>query len=386
VRFLIVGFSTRAIAESAVRSGAQVSTLDYFGDSDQRAIVENRSLLRDLGSPFSPQALLDASRNLAGDGLVYISSLENHPAIVEQLSSGRKLLGNPPETLRQVRDPETLRSFCCRAGLPFPATWLSGEEGKASGNGRWLRKPVRSGGGHDIEWWDGTPLDKDHLLQQYVEGTPASASFVANGSSSVLIGMSEQLIGQEGFGKKGFTWCGNILPVEVKPDQWQPLLQAVQTMADQLTQRFGLCGANGIDLVITHGPAGSLLPVLIEVNPRYTASMELVEMEYGLDVFSLHVRAAGGILPEVSLLHRGERSFAGKAIVFADRTAFMPDTRTWRARDRRDIPYPGEEVQCGHPICTVLARGPSRLDCLNGLLRAAGAVRQDVAGGTGGPA
>ena len=35
VRILILGLSTRAIAESAVRGGYNVITLDYFGDRDQ---------------------------------------------------------------------------------------------------------------------------------------------------------------------------------------------------------------------------------------------------------------------------------------------------------------------------------------------------------------
>src|SRR2546422_10205992 len=33
------------------------------------------------------------------------------------------------------------------------------------------------------------------------------------------------------------------------------------------------------------------LPISIEVNPRYTAAMELVERAYGLSLFDLHVRA-----------------------------------------------------------------------------------------------
>jgi predicted ATP-grasp superfamily ATP-dependent carboligase len=48
VRILVVGLSTRAIAESAVRGGHRVVTLDYFGDRDQRALVENHALLRDF--------------------------------------------------------------------------------------------------------------------------------------------------------------------------------------------------------------------------------------------------------------------------------------------------------------------------------------------------
>ena len=101
---LITGLSTRAIAESAVRGGHRVITLDYFGDRDQRALVENHALLRDFGLPFSAEGLLQASRRLDFEAVVYISNLENHPEVVEELARERILLGNGPVVLRQVRD------------------------------------------------------------------------------------------------------------------------------------------------------------------------------------------------------------------------------------------------------------------------------------------
>ena len=109
MRTLVVGVSTRAIAESAARSGERVVTVDYFGDRDQKRLVENRSLLRDLHLPFSAQALLEASGGVGFDAVVYAANLENHPEIVEQLARGRMLLGNRADVLREVRDWRTLR-------------------------------------------------------------------------------------------------------------------------------------------------------------------------------------------------------------------------------------------------------------------------------------
>ena len=200
MRVLITGLSTRAIAESAVRGGYQVVTLDYFGDRDQRALVENHALLRDFDLPFSAEALLRASRRLDFEAVVYISNLENHPEVVEELARGRVLLGNVPAVLRQVRDWRTLRAFCHEAGVPCPTTLLPGEEKEADPAARWLYKPVRSGGGHGVRPWAGESLDKTHLLQAYVEGRPASAAFVADGQRSVVVGLTEQLIGRRELG------------------------------------------------------------------------------------------------------------------------------------------------------------------------------------------
>jgi predicted ATP-grasp superfamily ATP-dependent carboligase len=79
MRTLITGVSTRAIAESAIKSGHDVFTIDYFGDRDQKQIVESYSLLRDFNLPFRAENLIEASRRFDFDSFVYISNFENFP-------------------------------------------------------------------------------------------------------------------------------------------------------------------------------------------------------------------------------------------------------------------------------------------------------------------
>lgn len=372
MKILILGLSTRAIAESAVRGGYNVITLDYFGDRDQKELVQNYSLMRDFHLGFSAEALLTASRQLDFEAVVYISNLETHPEVVEELAEGHILLGNSPTTLRKVRNWPTLRSFCQEAGVPFPATLFVGEVPPK--DGRWLLKPVRSGGGHGISFWPGEPLDAGHLLQEHIEGLDCSAAFVADGRNCVLLGVTEQLIGREEMGARGFAWCGNILPLALP----LPLLEAVEDVAAKLTRRFGLRGVNGFDFVLAHRE-GRLIPYLVEVNPRYTASMELMEWAYGLNIFDLHVRSFEGELPSFSLREQLRQArFCGKGIVYAGKDVTMPETAGWRAKGRRDVPFAGERIEAGHPICTVLAQGKGRDECWRRLLAEADALRQEV--------
>jgi predicted ATP-grasp superfamily ATP-dependent carboligase len=380
VSILIIGLSTRAIAESAVKGGHNVATLDYFGDQDQKRLVENYSLKRDFQFPFSAEGLLQASRRLRFEETVYISNLENHPAVVAELTRGRVLLGNAPVVLRQVRDWRVLRTFCQEAGIPHPTTLIAGEEEAADPAVRWLRKPVRSGGGHGVRFWAGEPLGENHVLQAYVDGRPASAAFVADGQRSVVIGLTEQLIGREALGARHFAWCGNILPLALRPAERVTVLEAVERMVASLTSRFDLRGVNGVDLVIADGPDDRPSPFLVEVNPRYTASMELVERAYGLGVFSLHLEAMTGRLPEFSLRERlhAPGSYLGKGIVYARRTVTIPGTNGWKKLGRRDIPFSGERIGAGHPVCTVLAEGRGRDTCWTRLLASVAAVRQEI--------
>ena len=383
---MIAGFSTRSLAESAARTGFEVVSLDYFGDSDQRALVENHSLKRDYGQAYSASTLAEAGRKLRTDALVYTSSLENHPQVVADLAADRLLLGNGPDVLRQVRDWGILRVFCDKAGIATATTLLPGEEGLADPALRWLRKPLRGGGGRDIRAWDGTPLDEHHLLQAHVDGTPASAAFVADGEKALVLGMTEQLIGREELGSEGFAWCGNILPLDLREMEGAALRREIARMTCRLTERFGLKGVNGIDFVVSSDAGRRPKPVLIEVNPRYTASMELMEWAGGISMFSLHVKAAQGLLSipsDVPRLGPTALSF-GKAIVYALSDVTVPDTKKWVDLGRRDVPYPGERIEAGHPVCTVLAEGKGRAGCWLGLLEAARSLRRELGDQIGG--
>lgn len=382
MRILIIGFSTRAIAESAVRGGYDVFTLDYFGDRDQKELVENHSLMRDFRLDFSAENLLVASRHLHFEAAVYASSLENHPDVVAGLGRGRTLLGNSPSTLRRVRDWGYLRSVCRRENIAHPVTLLPEEEERAGGSGRWLSKPARSGGGHGIRFWKGEALaDEGRILQKWIAGEACSAVFVADGRQCVLLGLTEQLIGRRELGARGFTWCGNILPFDLPAAEVNTVVSSVRETAEKLTRVFGLRGVNGVDFVLGRDETGCPVPYLVEVNPRYTASMELVEWAYGLNVFDAHVRSFDGQLPAFRLeghLFRWPSSYYGKAIVYARHNVTMPETADWREKGRRDIPFAGEQIAAHHPICTVLAQGEGRDECWRNLLIATDGVRVEL--------
>lgn len=374
------------MAESAVRGGYNVVTLDYFGDRDQKELVQNYSLMRDFQLGFSAHALLVASRGLDFEAICYNSGLENHPEVVQKLAKGHILLGNSPSTLWRVRDWAHLRAVCQQENIPHPVTRLPGEEQPVGPSGpsvrlglnRWLTKPARGGGGRGIYFWKGNALGEGRILQQWIPGRPGSAAFVADGQRCVLLGITEQLIGRRELGARGFTWCGNILPLSLPASKRDAVLREVREMAEKLTRAFGLRGVNGVDFVLSRNKAGPPVPYLMEVNPRYTASMELVEWAYGLNIFHLHIRSFDGELPSFSLEETIDQpGFCGKGIVYATRDTVMPETAGWRARNRRDIPFPGEKIGAHRPMCTVLAQGASRDDCWSRLLAAAEEVYRD---------
>ncbi len=109
MRTLVLGVSTRAMVESAVRGGHDVVSADFFADRDLKRLAEGYALQRDLGLPCTAEGLGAAAQRIDADAVVYGANLENHPDVVAGLALHRRLLGNPADVLRDVRDWALLR-------------------------------------------------------------------------------------------------------------------------------------------------------------------------------------------------------------------------------------------------------------------------------------
>lgn len=386
MKILLIGISVRAMAESAVRSGYSITALDAFGDRDLKEVAETCSL-RDYGYSYSPENLYKAGIRMDVDSVAYTSNLENHPEILSRFAEKKRVIGNSPQAVARVRHWPELFGALQHARFRVPKTFLQGKILPPDPIDRWLEKPLLSGGGHGIRFVrpsleyvagsEGLRIPADRMIQEYVDGIPCSVSFVANGKESVLVGVAEQLIGMGSFGAGGFRYCGNIVPAQamLDPDAGEKILGKLRELTRFLTREFNLCGVNGIDFILRDGEV-----YVTEVNPRYTASMEIVETAYGLPLFHLHLRSVlHSELPEFDLekeLRPGR--FVGKSYLFAERDVTIPDTTDWMASGIRDVPENGEEIRRGGPVCTLLVDGATREETLAELMRHAQAIKAEI--------
>jgi predicted ATP-grasp superfamily ATP-dependent carboligase len=381
---LVAGVSTRAIAESTARAGFAVTAIDAFADLDQHPSVDARS----LGPRFSPEAAARAAAEISCDAVAYTANFENDPAAVDRFAHGRALWGNPADVIRRVRDPRLLSEAVQRRGLAAASVWPPATDHRSSQSKipnpqappRWLLKRYASGGGHGVrEWRDGTRVPAGAYLQEFLDGAPASVVFVAANRRAIPIGLTRQLVGDRSFGVSGYRYCGNILTAAGEDDQ---VLDAAGAVADVVCDEFGLIGVNGVDLIVVDN-----IPYAIEVNPRWCASMELVERAYGLSVFGVHASACrDGVLPDFDLAKaRGSSQAIGKAVVFARHDVTIRDTASWLAKgdahmlEIRDVPRPGMHVRAGQPLCTVFATGRDSRACREELVSRAERVYGAVA-------
>jgi uncharacterized protein len=359
---LIAGVSVRALAESAARSGADVIALDAYGDLDLRCVAEYVSAPRSGSGRFDQMSAARTSRGIEASAVAYVSSFENAPDAVATLARGRTLLGNSPAVLRRVRDPLALARALATLGERTPAVRASAP--LATDATRWLLKPRSSGGGHGIvRWTSGMAVPRTSIVQERIRGDAGSIIFAADGARIAPLAITRQIVGDAAFGASGFAYCGSILEPH-RPE----LLARATVLASLVAREFGLRGVCGIDFI-----ARGDVPFAIEVNPRPTASMELVERATGQSVWLAHVAGCGGsIAPSTAPFGERPMRAYGKAVLYARRPVVLGDTTRWLEDDDvRDIPAPGERIARASPICTIFASGRTSALCYAALVRRA---------------
>jgi uncharacterized protein len=362
---LIAGVTTRALATSAAKAGYPVTAIDAFGDRDLQAIA--RVIVPcSPGQRYGPLQAAAAGADVAAELVAYTSNFENYPSAVARLAQRRQLLGNPPRVLEKVRNPVELMRTLRQHGVASPISRLTAPATPPSL--RWMLKPRHSGGGHGVRAWRaGSAIPRAMYLQQRISGPSGSIVFASSDRHAVVLGLSRQLVGDPRLGARGFRYCGSLLAGADLFHRQTELLERATDLATVVTREFQLVGLNGIDFIARDG-----IPYPTEVNPRFSASMELIERGQGISMFDVHVAACRGILPTP---RPAAAMIQGKAIVFARRSLTINRSPLWEAgRDLADLPHEGERIPRGQPICTVFAEAPTADDCHELLLRRAAAI------------
>lgn len=366
----VVGASARAAVHSLARAGLKSWAIDLFADRDLKQLASCGTC------PLAhfPDALPSLTAKFPPGPILYTGGLENYPNIISQLATARPLWGNTSDVLTHIRDPHFVYSIL-KANNSTPNIIPPGKP--APSRGRWLRKPLRSTGGHGISFASSDePTSPHHYYQEFVHGTPASALFICTGDEATgrtqtqLLGFTEQLIGQSWLHARPFAYCGNIGPIQLP----HRLEESIERSACALSRATGLRGLWGLDFILNGEH-----PFPVEVNPRYTAAIEVLEFGMKLQSMTLHCNS----FTDPVSVHRVERprSFTlriGKAVYYAPHRITFPrsgpwdddlgkEFDPWKVPRFADIPEPDVVIEPGFPVLTVFATGSTAGECLNGL-------------------
>lgn len=354
-RLAIVGASVRAAAQSALRAEFDVIGADLFADADLDGVCPITKIAE------YPEALAAWLAEQRVDAWVYTGALENHPELVDRMARIGPLWGVRGEALRRCRDPFALQDLFGEAGVPFPETRPVGDS--PPHGGRWLAKTYRHSAGVGVWELDGDEAwrratEEAACVQRYVEGRPLSAAFVVNDSGAALLGVTEQLLAKS----PAFAYRGSVGPVDLSTKEREVLRHIGAVLSENLKLR----GVIGVDLV-----AGDDGLHVVEINPRWTASVEVLERAAGRTAMNDLARAFAGEAVKDWRLEAwtpasGGAKVCGKRILFAGEGVVVSEEfAAWAAEEAdtgrlADRPRTGEAIPAGAPVCTVLAAGLDR--------------------------
>ena len=352
---LILGASARAAIHSARRAGLTPHAIDLFADRDATAyatvlecdLADYPDGLERLADTFEPMPWL------------FTGGLENHPDLVDRIAAKRPLLGNAGDVLRMVRGKAGLRRLL-KVMPPMPRVVV-----KHSGDPsvRWVRKSFGSSGGMGVTWATDLAPRAGTYLQEFVPGTCYSAALATKGNTVSLLGVTEQLVGTEWLHAKPFQYAGSLGPVWPTDSFHEELMMDCPSAT---SVGVNVQGPWGLDLIARDGT-----PLLIDFNPRYTASMELIEHSTGRSVFD-----------GKKMRGKGSEDIFGKAVYYAPHALRFPEVTAieraiavaadpWALPEYADIPAVGGVIDAGQPVLSFFERAADAEACRAALKRRA---------------
>lgn len=378
MNILVMGVDTVALAASAKRAGYDVFAADHFGDQDLKqncrtvlSIVtqETGKSCGHFKSTFSSKALMILAKKLfvenRVDTALLTSGLEDNPQSLTDFNRVVPIIGNDPRTIRKIRDKTGFFHELTRIAIRHPETALAEtvEEGLQAAKDIGypvVAKPLSGFGGVGIRkvksrkdltsfFPKNVPSTQGILIQEFVPGLHASASFLCTHEKSILLTLNKQLLGIREMGQREpFGYCGNVVPV---PES-SKLLNACKDVVQKIGLHFRLVGSNGVDLVISEDGT----PHVIEVNPRFQATLECVERVLRINLVEAHIKACiEGVLP--SLRNERPTTSCVRLILYAHQRSIAPILSN--LEEVRNIPLPRSIIEAGEPICSIIVEEKS---------------------------
>ena len=242
--------------DGAIRRAGRlrVVAIDAFGDLDLRAVAEVIALRRDGGHPVHRTARGSGRTPGGCVAAAYTSNFENSSDAVALLGAGRRLLGNTPSVLEQIRNPITFMRALRGRGFAVPATQSRAPLRARSPAAGCQAAPLRRRSRHG-RLAAGAGCRAPPISSRDRRAFRGRSSSLADGRHAVPLGLSRQLVGRRSLRRPRV------------PLLRQPAGRAGTALFDRAAEvaataprargggdrEFGLVGLNGIDFIARDG-------------------------------------------------------------------------------------------------------------------------------------
>ena len=351
---ILIGASVRALAFSCIRAGYQPWCIDLYADEDLTKNCPTTLITKSF-----PDEISDLIKTAPKVPILYTGGLENHSALLQLLSAERTVLGITGNTLTNLRNTPEFYNLLKSKQINTPSIITSTKD--LNKETSYLRKPKYRSGGLGIKPFDPSKQtmvdDADFYYQEFIKGESRSAIFCFTESGFELLGASIQSSGIQSLHASDFLYSGNMGPVKLCNSE----LTELQTIGEIISSNYRPRGLLGMDYILNDS---SIFP--LEINPRYTASMEVLELALGQNFITKHMQAFG-FKTICENPARTETSVIGKAIYYAPHDVLISEDVPWVSTEANprlfspfaDIPRANSAIDKGSPVVTIFAKADS---------------------------
>ncbi len=334
--------------------------LDVFGDLDTLMAASRwMPIGRPENASIDPEMLLAAlhalSRSDAASAWIAGGGLDGMPDVLSDGSKLLPLIGTAAQHVRQIKDAKVFFDVLSACGIDHPPVCHDMPDPPAG----WLIKDAHGSGGQHIRLAE-VAVDQvspsSSYFQQRVDGSPMSATFLANGHDVAILGFNQLMV--RSIGGCPYVFCGAIGPVPVSTAVRQSIGQALA----KLTPALHLKGLCSLDFILDGDRS-----MVLEINPRPPASMALymaaAHHMSGDGLMAAHCLACTtGELPQWARSLEAACQVSGFEVMYAPHAIDVTeaDITAWSAIGTcHDVPSAALHVEAGQPVCTVSAQGGS---------------------------
>ena len=381
-----MGIDTRPMVNSALKLDYKTFSISYFKTVDfkmpymEKHVLDQESVIScgRFEENYSPEKLLELSKdflfqNHDGDEIdkIVLTTGINAQNFSGEFKKFRKIVrGN-----KNTECVENKFKFYNKLKNKFniPLTFQPSDVCELNeilqqyANNQFILKPLQGSGGLGIFLLNNESCDElkqvseicqnisleNYILQEYIEGTNVSSSVLSSHDDRKNL-INSRLITEHDLGNESYEYSGNILPLdensfrmfndnrtEINADE---LNDEMKNTSEDLIKEFNLIGSNGVDYILDKN--GELK--IIEINPRFQGTYELVENSLGINLLDAHIKACEGEIIDIP----NPSQYSIKKIIYARKQVNIGNLNIPNVYD---IPYEGVKIEKDQPLVTIIS-------------------------------
>lgn len=381
-----MGIDTRPMVNSAIKLDYKTFSISYFKTVDfkvpyrEKHVLDQESVIScgRFEENYSPEKLLELSKDFLFqnydeneiDKIVLTTGI-NAKNFSGEFKKFRKIVRGNKNT--ECVDNKFKFYNKLKNKFNVPLTFQPSDVGELNeilqqhNSNQFILKPLQGSGGLGIFLLNNESCDElkqvneiyenisleNYILQEYIEGTNVSSSVLSSHNDRKNL-INSRLITEHDLGNESYEYSGNILPLnensfrmfndnrtEINADE---LNDEMKNTSEDLIKQFNLIGSNGVDYILDKD--GELN--IIEINPRFQGTYELVENSLGINLLDAHIKACEGEIIDIP----NPSQYSIKKIIYARKQVNIGNLNIPNVFD---IPYEGVKIEKDQPLVTIIS-------------------------------